>query len=110
MCIGVGSFLLLGPGGESQINKIVEKKISHQCALVQVYFSYLDQARRANQIEFQKRKYHTNVHWYRVISPAWTRRRKTNLKSSARKGLYLLHTTDPLSLRHECMCLKLNDT
>ena len=26
------------------------------------------------------------------------------------KEIYLLHTTDPLSLRQECICLKLNHT
>ena len=67
--------------------KIRKFAASHQHALVQVHFSCLDQAGKTNQTELQKRRYHTNVHWCRVISPAWTRRRKTNLKSSVGKEI-----------------------
>ena len=80
MCTGAGSFLVLGLSGENQPNRTAEKEISHQRALVQVYFSCLDQAG------------------------------KTNMKSSVGKEIQLLHTTDPLSLRQECLCLKLNHT
>ena len=55
MCTGAGSFLLLGPGGENQSNRIAEKEISHQRALVQGYFSYLDQVEE-NQSKIKCRK------------------------------------------------------
>lgn len=54
MCTGVGSFLLFGTCEEIQSNRIVEKEI-HQRALVQGYFSYLDQAEE-NQSKMKCRK------------------------------------------------------
>lgn len=47
-CTSASSFLLLGPSGENQSNRIVGKEISHQRALVQVHFSCLDQTGKTN--------------------------------------------------------------
>jgi len=82
-------------------SKLERVAASHQHALVQVHFSYLDQVEKTNQTELQKgnitptctgvgsflllglggehqpnrtaeMEYHTNVHWCRFISPCWT--------------------------------------
>jgi len=54
-CTSAGLFLLLGLGAENQSKRVTEKEISHQCALVQGYFSCLDQAEE-NQSEIKCRK------------------------------------------------------